>query len=55
MDTIYTIPSSESPNADIPNYVARDTGSTDYNYPYLLRNHKFAFYSNNTMKNQKNK
>ena len=57
-DTINTSPDHDvpdAPDADTPNDSAQDAGFADFNSPYSLRNHKFAPYSTNTMKNQENK
>ena len=53
--TINNPPDPKAPVADTPNASAQDAGSTDSYLPYSLRNHKFASYSTNTMKNQKKK
>ena len=54
-DTINTTPDPGAPNADNPDTSAQDSGSGDSSSPYSLRNCKYAPYSTNTMKNQKNK
>ena len=54
-DTIDTTHDPYSPKAYTPDASTQDSGSTDSNSPYSLRNHKFAPYSDNTMKTQKNK
>ena len=40
-----------APSADTPNSSVQDSGSTDFNSPYSLRNHKFSPYSVATTKN----
>ena len=51
--TIDTNPAPNAPGDDTPNISYQDDGSIDSNYPYSLRNRKFAPYSTNTIKNQK--
>ena len=43
----------DAPDADNPNSLSQDSGSTDSNSPYSLINRKFAPYSTNTIKNQR--
>ena len=54
-NTIDITPAPDATGDDTPNASALDSGSTDSNNPYSLRNCKFAPYSTTTMKNQKNK
>ena len=46
-----TIPAPDTHGTYTPNVFAQDCGSSDYNFPYSLRNHKFAPYSTTTVKN----
>ena len=54
-DTINATHSPDATNDDNLDSVSQDSGSTDSNSPYSLRNRKFAPYSANTTKNQKKK
>ena len=50
-DRIYTNPDPDKTDADTPDATAKDSGSSDYNSQYSLRNHKLDPYSTNTKKN----
>ena len=54
-DTIKTTTDPYSPGADNLNAAAQDSGSTDSNSPYSLRNCKIPPYPTTNMKNHKKK
>ena len=54
-DTIDITPAPDEPKDDTPKSADHDSGSTDSNFPYFLRNHKFSPYSTNTTKDHKMK